>query len=132
MTETTSKSERSELVDTIERYVRFWNPGADDAFTAETLVEDVEYCAPVGVLTGSAALVDFRRQFTDHMGSYEFRRRTALDLHHDRARLSWELVTATGDSFAEGTDVLTVADDGRVRAVTVFLDRPPAGFDAHA
>ncbi|MBH0120373.1 nuclear transport factor 2 family protein, partial [Rhodococcus sp. CX] len=69
MTETTSKSERFELSDTIERYVRFWNPGAGDALTAETLAEDVEYCAPVGVLTGQAALVDFRRQFTDHMGS---------------------------------------------------------------
>ena len=35
MTEPTSKSERFELSDTIERYVRFWNPGADDALTAE-------------------------------------------------------------------------------------------------
>jgi len=131
MTETTTNAERIGLADAVERYVRFWNPDAAVDLTAEALDDDVEYCAPTGTLTGPAALVDFRRQFAEHMGKYEFRLRSKPDLHHDRARVSWDIVTPDAHPFAEGTDVLVVDDRGRIRAVTVFLDRAPEGFDPH-
>jgi hypothetical protein len=83
------------------------------------------------VFTGAAALSEFRAMFVEHVGPATFRARTAPDHHHDRARLRWEIVLADGTSFAEGTDVMTLAPDGRIAAVTAFLDRAPAGFDHH-
>jgi len=43
----------------------------------------------------------------------------------------WELLRGD-DSFAEGTDILVVDDNGRISSVTTFLDRAPTGFDPHA
>ncbi|MFH8381496.1 hypothetical protein ACH4E7_11205 [Kitasatospora sp. NPDC018058] len=37
-----------------------------------------------------------------------------------------------GTSFAAGTDVVQLDEDGRITAVTVFVDRAPEGFDAAA
>lgn len=128
----TKNLEGTDIAAAVERYVRFWNSGADDVLTRDTWSDDVEYCAPVGVLRGPAALVDFRRQFGEHMSGYEFRRRREPDLHHDRARVAWELITPDADPFATGTDVLVVNDRGRVCGVTTFLDRAPESFVSHA
>ena len=43
------------------------------------------------------------------------------DLHHDRVRFAWRLVGESGP-VAAGVDFATVADDGRLRAVTGFLE----------
>ena len=37
-------------------------------------------------------------------------------------RFAWQLVGADGDAVATGMDVAVVADDGRLRAVTGFLE----------
>ncbi|MFD8706791.1 hypothetical protein ACFV1W_30020 [Kitasatospora sp. NPDC059648] len=62
------------------------------------------------------------------------RLRRAPEVHHQRARVEWELLTGeAGDtSFATGTDIVQLDEDGRISAVTVFLDRAPEGFDAAA
>jgi hypothetical protein len=44
------------------------------------------------------------------------------DAHHDRVRFTWQLVAESGDAVATGVDFATVADDGRLRAVTGFLE----------
>ncbi|GAB3464616.1 hypothetical protein GCM10027570_52580 [Streptomonospora sediminis] len=36
-----------------------------------------------------------------------------------------------GGFFAAGTDIITLAPDGRTTSVCVFLDRPPEGFGQH-
>lgn len=115
--------------ETVDRYVDFWN----GRMSGEGAVTDqVRYVAPVGVLTGPEALREFRTRFLGHVGaSAEFRATGEPDLHHDRARLRWEILV-DGNRFAAGTDVLTIEPDGRVGAVTAFLDQPPAGFDPHA
>ena len=37
-------------------------------------------------------------------------------------RFTWQLVGDSGDAIATGMDVAVVADDGRLRAVTGFLE----------
>jgi hypothetical protein len=37
-------------------------------------------------------------------------------------RFTWQLVAENGDAVATGVDFATVADDGRLRAVTGFLE----------
>lgn len=118
---------------TIERYLRFWNAPADEQeqLAASTFADDVRYHAPVGVLSGPAALIDFRSQLTGHVGGVEFLARERPDAHHGRARVRWEIKLDSGVSFAEGTDVLVVGEDGRIHSVSTFLDRAPEGFDPH-
>lgn len=128
MTETTEVR----VDESVARYVEFWNatPDAQRRNGAETFAGDVVYVAPAGVLTGVDALADFTEQFTSNVGSYTFRTRRAPDLHHDRARIPWELVVGD-EPFAEGTDVLIVAGDGRIASVTTFIDRAPGQRPHH-
>jgi hypothetical protein len=120
----------------VEAYVRFWNAGTEEQrhrSAAAAFAGDVEYRAPIGILGGTQALTAFRDRFVGHMGTVEFRLRGRPQTHHDRARLAWEILTEDGSSFATGTDVLHLDEDGRISSVTVFLDRAPEGFgtDAH-
>lgn len=118
--------------ESVARYVEFWNTGPDAQRRAgaETFVADVVYVAPAGVLTGVDSLADFTEQFTSNVGAYTFRTRSEPDMHHDRARVRWELLVG-GEPFAEGTDVLTVDRDGRIASVTTFVDRAPGQAPAH-
>lgn len=129
MTETTA----SRTADVVVRYLRFWNaePAEQRRTGGELFTEDVSYVAPIGVLAGVEALAAFTEQFVGGVGAYEFRARTEPDVHHDRARLQWEIRVGAA-SFAEGTDVLTTDGDSRVVSITAFLDRAPEGFDPHS
>jgi hypothetical protein len=123
----------SSALSAVERYVAFWNAASADEqrhLAATTFSDDVGYHAPVAVLRGADELIGFRNQFAQHSPGYVFRPRTEPQTHHGRARLQWELVVA-GKSFATGTDVLELDDDGHIVAITSFLDRAPEGF-AHA
>ena len=118
--------------ETVERYARFWNAETADAqrrIAVDLFTEDVEYRSVPGVLVGMEALIDFKRQFIEHMGQAAYRPLVEPDHHHDRVRVRWEIVLADGTSFAAGTDVLAVGPDGRITSVTSFLDRAPAGFE---
>lgn len=119
--------------DTVVRYLKFWNaPPADQPrLGADLFTDDISYVTPVGVRVGVAEQIAFTEQFRDGVGAYEFRARTEPDVHHDRARLQWEILVG-GTSFAEGTDVLITDETGRVQSVTAFLDRAPEGFDPNA
>ncbi len=128
MTETTTQPNA-----TAEAYVRFWNHGSDEQrVLGRTLfAESVTQYAPIGVLSGVDALIDFTAQFAGHVGDYEFRARSEPEEHHGRLRVQWALLRG-GDVFAEGTDLLLLGDAGRIAAITTFLDRAPEGFDPHA
>ena len=51
------------------------------------------------------------------------------DEHHDRVRWTWELAAEGQPAVAGGTDIVTVAADGRISSVVGFLDfaRPLSG-----
>lgn len=118
----------------LDGYLEFWNTDPGDAqarIASEVFVAESEYHAVIGRYTGVAQLQELRPQFVEHLGELSIRARGPVDRHHDRARLPWELVLADGTSFAEGTDVIRFADDGRIAEVTVFLDRAPEGFGQH-
>lgn len=135
MTETTTP-ERIDHEASVERYFRFWNaatPEEQRRLAAETFTSDLEYHAPVGVLVGAQALIDFHDEFVAHMGGASLKRHGEVQAHHDRARLSWEIeVDGREEPFAAGTDVLEFAADGRISSISSFLDRAPEGFDPHA
>ena len=51
----------------------------------------------------------------------------SADAHHDRLRFSWELGPTGAAPVAGGTDMAVVAPDGRLAAVTGFIDFAPKG-----
>lgn len=115
----------------VERYLEFWSAETAErrrALATGAFTGDVDYRSPVGAMHGTEALVDFGARFNEHVGAVAFVARREPESHNGRVRLLWEIRLPDGASFAEGTDVLTVAPDGRVESVTAFLDRPPEGF----
>jgi hypothetical protein len=134
MTETTTPGLRN--LATIEHYVKFWNAefsGDQSRLASLAFTDDVSYHAPIGVLHGTGSLIEFRNEFADNMGAIEFRLRAEPEALADRARLRWEILVGTGGvtSFAEGSDVVLFADDGRISSISTFLDRAPEGFELH-
>jgi hypothetical protein len=58
-------------------------------------------------------------QFPGHSFELSF----GPDAHNDRVRFAWRLLSAAdGAPVAAGVDFATVADDGRLRDVTGFLE----------
>jgi hypothetical protein len=47
---------------------------------------------------------------------------SAPDAHHDNVRFSWSLTPEGGEPIAIGVDFAEIAQDGRLRKVTGFLE----------
>jgi hypothetical protein len=111
------------------RYIEAWNTADPDERTkavAGAWTEDGTYTDPLARAGGHEAIAGVIEGAQGQFPGYEFRLAGAVDGHHDIARFSWELVsTADGSAPVAGFDVITLAEDGRIRAVSGFLDRVP-------
>lgn len=119
---------------TVERYLAFWNagPGPEQQQLATAVFrEDVDHRGPFGARAGVDRMLQLSRDFAEHLGDVTFRARTEPVAHDRRVRLQWE-VLRSGESFAEGTDVLALREHRLIESVITFLDREPEGFDPHA
>jgi hypothetical protein len=120
----------SDLTATVDTYLAAWNE-ADPDRRAE-LVERV--WAPGGTLVdppaaaeGHAGISELHGALQAQFPGHRFRRASAVDAHHDRFRVGWELVGPDGTVAIAGTDVGAVADDGRLTTITGFFGPlPPA------
>ena len=78
--------------------------------------------------TGPGGVAEMVDAVLGHYPDHTFRRTTAVDAHHDRARYGWELVASDGTVAVTGTDVVTVDPDGRIAEIVGFFGDPaPAG-----
>jgi SnoaL-like protein len=113
----------------IDNYIAIWNetdPDRRRELIAQTWTEDGSYVDPMLTGTGhdgiDAMIAGAREQFPGH----RFELAGAPEAHHDRVRFTWHLKPdAGGDAVAIGSDFGVVADDGRLRSVTGFLDLVP-------
>ncbi|MFQ6328947.1 nuclear transport factor 2 family protein [Nocardia sp. CWNU-33] len=120
----------SQYEDAVGRYFTAWNATDDEARAAAVAAawtEDGSYTDPLADVSGhgdlAAAIGGVQQQFP----GFEFRVVGAVDGHHDTARFSWELVSvADGSAPVAGSDVITLAPDGRIVGVYGFLDRVPS------
>jgi hypothetical protein len=108
-----------------DSYIEMWNEGDGErrrAIATATLSEDATYLDPImsgeGIDGINEMIAGAQAQFPGH----RFTLSTAPDTHHDRLRFSWSLAANGGEPVARGTDYVTVAEDGRMRSVTGFLD----------
>ncbi|MFB7742028.1 nuclear transport factor 2 family protein [Streptomyces sp. NPDC001251] len=114
----------------VTRYFEAWNADPAEGIAkavAAGWTEDGTYTDPLVEVAGhdaiAAVITGARAQFP----GFEFRLFGAVDGNHDIARFGWELVSvADGSAPVAGFDVITLAEDGRIRSVAGFLDRVPA------
>jgi hypothetical protein len=115
--------------DLIDRYLACWNE--TDSTTrremiAKTWADDADYVDPLVEVQGhdaiDAAIAATQSQFPGHV----FTLAGPIATHHDVARFSWELGHDGDDPLVVGSDVATVAADGRLARVVGFLDKVPS------
>ena len=62
----------------------------------------------------------------EQLPGYRLRLASAVDAHNDRVRFQWEAGgTAEAPLHFVGTDFGVIANDGRLRSITGFLDEAP-------
>ncbi|MEU1311530.1 nuclear transport factor 2 family protein [Streptomyces cinnamoneus] len=114
----------------VTRYFEAWNAvDAESRAKAVALAwsEDGAYTDPLADVRGHEQVAAVIGAAREQFAGFEFRWDGVVDGHHDTARFSWELVSvADGSAPVAGFDVITLAEDGRIRTVLGFLDRVPA------
>jgi hypothetical protein len=116
----------TDITTVIDNYIAAWNEpdaGRRRAIVGETFADDATYLDPLMSGEGhegiAAMIGGAQQQFPGH----RFELAMGPDAHNDRVRFAWSLVGADGGApVAGGVDFATVADDGRLRAVTGFLE----------
>jgi hypothetical protein len=122
-----------DLTPTVDRYIAIWNETDADRrreLIASTWTDACRYTDPVFGAAGpdeiDAMVGGFHAQFPGlifvHTGE--------IEAHHDRIRFTWDLLDASGERQAAGTDVAVVSVDGRLLDVTGFFDQAPVLPDA--
>ena len=102
--------------------------GEGDAEAGARLVErawtpDGHFVDPLLDVRGHEEIAAIADAVREHYPDHAFRRTSAVDVHHDRARFTWTLVGPDPDAqpALTGVDVALVADDGRLREVVGFF-----------
>jgi hypothetical protein len=111
----------------IDGYIASWNetdPERRRQLLDATFAADASYVDPLVAADGrdgiEATIAAVQRQFPGH----RFALAAGPDVHHDRVRFTWHLKPVDGDDVvAVGHDFGVVAEDGRLRSVTGFLEQ---------
>jgi hypothetical protein len=112
----------------VDAYIAMWNE--EDAAARAGLIEtawtaDARYLDPLLEADGHDGLSTMVETVHEHYPGHRFARTSAVDLHHDQARFSWELAGPDGSITVAGLDVAELAEDGRLRRITGFFGPLP-------
>jgi hypothetical protein len=114
----------------IDRTIACWKEG-DAArrrdLIAATFTEGATCCDPMLRGEGQAGIDALIAAARQQFPGLRFRRRGGADAHHDRLHFAWKLGPEGAAPVAGGTDMAVVAGDGRLAAVTGFIDFAPKG-----
>jgi hypothetical protein len=112
-----------------DRYIALWNE-ADQArrkaLIAKAWTEDAIYIDPMMEGHGHDEIDAMIGAVHQRFPGHRFAVSGQPDGYGVRVRFSWTLGTADAEPIAHGTDFGIVADDGRLQAVTGFLDHVKA------
>lgn len=126
MSDTTETTTVAEIVDT--HLAGYCEP---DATRRRELLDrawapDGELVDPPLEATGTDAIGALVDAVLGHYPDHRFRRTSEIDVHHDHARYSWELVSPDGAVAVTGLDVATFDEHGRLTRVIGFFGDLPA------
>ena len=115
---------------TAKRYIAAWNEadsGRRRALIAALWAEDATYLDPLMQGEGHDGIEALIEGVQARFPDFRFTLSGQPDGYGDRLRFSWNLGPDGGETVVQGTDFAVLAGDGRLRAVTGFLDRVPSG-----
>jgi hypothetical protein len=106
-------------------YIEMWNetdPQRRRELVSATLTDDASYLDPIMAGQGVQEISDMSGAAQAQYPGLRFELVTGPDVHHDRVRFTWSLGSPAGEPIAVGVDFARIADDGRMRDVTGFLE----------
>jgi SnoaL-like protein len=115
----------AEVSTVVDGYIAMWNetdPERRRSIIEQTWTDDGSYVDPHAEVAGAEGLDTLVAAVQEQFPGHRFVLAAGPDAHHDRVRFTWQLVGEDGDAIATGVDFATVADDGRLRSVTGFLE----------
>ena len=115
-------------MDIRETYLAAWNETdrtARDTLLAEHWAPAATYVDPMADVRGVEAISEVIGAVHGQFPGLVFGPMGDVDTHHAVARFRWGLGLPGEEPAAVGFDVLTLDEDGRIRAVTGFLDKLP-------
>jgi hypothetical protein len=112
-----------------DRYIAFWNE--TDAARRQRMLEagwsdDACYIDPLMQARGHAELNTLVGGVHERFPGFRFARLGQADAHGDNVRFSWKLGPSGDEDMIQGTDFVQL-HEGKLRSVTGFLDKVPAG-----
>jgi hypothetical protein len=114
-----------DITTVVHNYIAMWNettPEDRRAIIADTFADDASYLDPLQSGDGREGIDAMVAAAQKQFPGTRFELSDGPDAHHDRVRFAWRLVADGGTPIAGGVDFATVADDGRLRDVTGFLE----------
>jgi hypothetical protein len=116
----------NDLHNLINRYIDAWNESDAERrrrLVAQTWTDDGTYLDPLKGGSGHDSIATMIGLAQERFPGHRFELSFGPEAHNDRVRFAWRLYD--GDAtVAAGVDFGTVADDGRLREVTGFLESP--------
>jgi hypothetical protein len=116
----------ADVTTVVDAYIAMWNetsPEARRAIVAQAWSEDGTYLDPLMSGEGRAGIDAMVAGAQAQFPGARFELVSGPDHHHDRVRFAWRMVGGDGaGEVARGVDFATLADDGRLRSVTGFLE----------
>lgn len=73
----------------------------------KSVTQNIAFTDPQYAITGCDAFIEMMRAFQARVGDVQLNRTSAIDMHHDRARYSWEIIWPDGTRF-EGFDAVAL------------------------
>ena len=112
-----------------EQYIAVWNE--TDAERREALLEshwaaDARYVDPLAQASGRMQISALVGGVHQRYPGFRFKLKGRADAHGEHLRFSWTLGPKGAEDLIEGTDFVQL-DAGKLRSVTGFLDKVPAG-----
>jgi SnoaL-like domain len=116
----------ADVTTTVDEYIAAWN--AIDAaerrdLVARVFTDDATYLDPMLEGTGTDGIDAMIAGAQTQFPGARFELAGPPDAHHDVVRFSWHLYGPDGAKMITGHDYAQLPDDGRLRAVTGFLDQ---------
>lgn len=112
-----------------DEYIAVWNE--TDPARRRRLLEagwqpDASYVDPMAQARGLDAIDALVGAVQQRYPGFRFHLKGQADAHGDNLRFAWTLGPAGAEDLIEGSDFAQL-DRGKLRAVTGFLDKVPAG-----
>ncbi len=109
----------------VNNYIAMWNePDAERRreLVADTVTADADYVDPVMEGAGVDGIATMIGAAQSQFPGHRFTLVAGPEAHHDRVRFTWSLAADGAAPAAIGVDFVNLADDGRMRSITGFLE----------